>query len=299
DKAMRTRPGLREAARMRRRRYPSDTTDAEWAVLEALLPVAACRTPRGGRPEKHHRRDIVDAIRYVTDNGIKWRSLPADYPPFQTVFGFFTRWAAAGVVTHIRDQLRRRLRIRAGRSPRPAAVILDSQSVKASETVPDATRGWDPGKRINGRKRHIAVDDLGLPVSILVTGADVRDADAARDLLLRLRLTNPGIVVAWADSAYAGPLADWAATLGITLEVVPRPRNAKGFVVLRKRWVVERTNSWTLRARRNVRDHETLPTHSEAHIGWAAIAVMTKRLTRKGATAIRTTPSWRKHERAA
>ncbi|WP_406291368.1 transposase [Embleya sp. NBC_00896] len=123
---------------------------------------------------------------------------------------------------------------------------------------------------------------------------DIRDADAARDVLWRLRLTNPGIVVAWADSAYAGQLVDWAAKLGITLKTVPRPRNQRGFVVLPKRWVVERTNSWTLRARRNVRDYETRPTHSEAHVNWAAIAVMTKRLTRKGATVIRTADPWRK-----
>ncbi len=274
-------------------------SNAEWSLLEPLLPVPACQTPGGGRPEKHHRRDVVDAIRYIVDNGNKWRALPADFPPFQTVFGFFSRWAAAGVVTHIRDQLRRRLRLRAGKCPRPVSVILDSQSVKAAETVRRSTRGYDPGKKINGRKRHLAVDNRGLLVSVLVTSADVRDADAARDVLWRLRLTNPSVVIVWADSAYAGQLADWTAKLGITLKTVPRPKNQKGFIVLPKRWVVERTNAWTLRARRNVRDYETLPMHSEAHINWGAIAVMTKRLTRKGATAIRTTESWRKREQHA
>ncbi|GAA4990078.1 IS5 family transposase [Yinghuangia aomiensis] len=268
-------------------------------MLERLLPTPACQTRQGGRPEKHHRRDIVDAIRYVVDNGIKWRALPADFPPFQTVFGFFTRWAAAGVVTRIRDQLRRRLRIRADTSPRPVSVILDSQSVKAAETVSRATRGYDPGKKINGRKRHLAVDNRGLLVSVLVTGADVRDADAARDVLWRLRLIHPSVVVAWADSAYAGQLVQWADKLGITLKTVPRPKGAKGFVVLPKRWIVERTNAWTLRARRNVRDYERLPQHSEAHVNWAAIALMTKRLTRKGATATRTAKPWRKREGAA
>lgn len=130
---------------MRARRYPSDTTDAEWALIEPLLPLPASRTPSGGRPEKHPRREIVDAIRYLVDNGCKWRALPADFPPFQTVYGFYRRWAAAGVITAIRDKLRQAVRERLGRCPNPVTIIIDSQSVKAAETVSADTRGYDGG----------------------------------------------------------------------------------------------------------------------------------------------------------
>jgi transposase len=127
----------------RRRRYPSDTTTAEWALIEPLLPVPACRTKAGGRPEKHPRREIVDAIRYLVDNGCKWRGLPQDFPPFQTVYGFYARWAADGTLSQIRDQLRQRIRTESGKAPNAVAVIIDSQSVKAAETVSAATRGYD------------------------------------------------------------------------------------------------------------------------------------------------------------
>ncbi|MEU9256339.1 IS5 family transposase [Streptomyces sp. NPDC048270] len=217
----------------RRRRYPSDTTVAEWALLEPLLPVQACMTKAGGRPEKWHRREIVDAIRYIVDNGVKWRALPCDYPPWQTVYYHFARWHRAGVVAFLRDQLRRQIRTGQGRCPWPVTLIVDSQSVKGADTVSKTTRGYDPAKKINGRKRHIAVDTLGLPVMITVTPADMTDRDAARELLWRLRLMQPQITQVWADSAYAGQLITWADTfLKMTLKTVSRPRNAKGFVVL-------------------------------------------------------------------
>ncbi|MDH6137992.1 transposase [Kitasatospora sp. MAA4] len=197
---------------MRERRYPSDTTDAEWALIEPLLPVPACRTAMGGRPEAHPRRDVVDAIRYVVDNGAKWRALPSDFPPWRTVFGFFDRWAKAGVVERIRDALRTRLRVDAGKIPNQVTVIVDSQSVKAAETVSKATRGYDAGKKINGRKRHIAVDSLGLLVTVVVTAADVSERDAARVLLWRLRKIHPQLTLVWGDGAYSGSLIDWART---------------------------------------------------------------------------------------
>ncbi|MEU3208891.1 transposase, partial [Streptomyces cyaneofuscatus] len=133
----------------RRRRHPSDTTAAEWPLLQPLLPVPACQTKKGGRPEKHPRREIVDAIRYITDSGAKWRALPADYPPWETVYGVLARWNRAGAISSIRDQLRRRLRTGLGRCPYPVTLIVDSQSVKAAETVSKATRGNDAGERIN------------------------------------------------------------------------------------------------------------------------------------------------------
>lgn len=276
-----TRGGAKPPVTDRRRCYPSDCTDAEWAILEPLLPVPACRTVRGGRPEKHDRRAIVDAIRYVVDNGIKWRAMPSDYPPFQTVFGFFTRWTHAGVLGHIRDQLRRRIRATIGRPPGAVAVVIDSQSVKGAETVGKSTRGYDAGKKINGRKRHLAVDSKGLPVLIRVTPADLTDRDAARELLWRLRIMHPELVLAWADSAYSGALVTWAEQfLGITIKVVSPPRGAGKFIVVPRRWVVERSFSWLLNARRNARDYERRPDHSEAHLTWAAMTLMTRRLTR-------------------
>ncbi|MEU1534716.1 IS5 family transposase [Streptomyces fagopyri] len=269
---------------MRQRRYPSDTTDAEWALLEPLLPVPACQTPSGGRPEAHPRREIVDGIRYLVDNGIKWRAMPSDFPPWRTIYGFARRWAAAGAVGIIRDQLRRQIRLAAGRTPRAASVVVDSQSVKASETVGKESRGWDGGKLINGRKRHLIVDNRGLVLMVMVTTAGVHDSGPAKELLFRLALTHPEISIVWADSAYGGKLVTWAKKyLDITIKTVKRPPDAKGFVVLPRRWVVERSWSWIMRARRHCRDHERLPVMSESLITWAAITLMTRRLTRRKA----------------
>ncbi|WP_323177900.1 IS5 family transposase [Streptomyces sp. NBC_00083] len=266
---------------MRRRRYPSDTTDLEWLLIEPLLPVPACQTARGGRPEAHPRREIVDALRYLVDSGCKWSALPSDYPPFKTVFGFFTRWSSAGVFNLIRDQPRRRVRRAMGTSPHPVAVVLDSQSMKVAATVPRSTSGYDAGKKTPGRKRHVVVDLKGLPVFLMVTRADVHDSVAAREVLFRLRLMHPEITIVWADLAYAGTLIDWAKVyLHLTIKTVSRPKGAKGCVLLPRRWVVERSMAWLLHARRNVRDYETLPGHSETMLTLAAITLMTRRLTR-------------------
>ncbi|WP_342354227.1 IS5 family transposase [Streptomyces inhibens] len=284
-------PIMRTCSR-RRSRYPSDTTAAEWALIEPLLPAPACQTNTGGHPEKWLRRDIVDGIRYIVDNGAKWRALPADFPPWETVCGFFQRWNRGGWVTFIRDQLRRRIRTGKGRCPFPVTLIVDSQSIKAASTVGSTTRGYDAGKKVNGRRRHIAVDTLGLPMMIMVTRANMTDRDAAREMLWRLRLTHPQLTRVWADSAHAGQLVDWADDrLWLSLRTVARPRTAEGFVVLPRRRKVERTIGRLMNARRNVRDHERLPQHSEAHLNWALITVMTKRLTRKSAR----TDSWTKN----
>ncbi|GAB1646729.1 IS5 family transposase [Krasilnikovia sp. MM14-A1259] len=272
----------------RRRRYPSDTTDAEWTIIAGLLPVPACDTPRGGRPETHPRREIVDAIRYVVDNGCKWRALPADFPPWQTVYGFFARWARTGVIGVLRDQLRRMIRVRAGRCPLPVTAIIDSQSIKAAETVGRASRGYDGAKQINGRKRHLVVDTSGLLIGVMATRADLSDRDAARDLLARLRMTHPELTLMFADNAYTGVPA-WAHSfLNLTVKIVKKPPDQVGFKVLPRRWIVERSLSWLMRARRNARDYERLPQHSEAHITWANITLMTRRLTR--ATSRRAAP---------
>lgn len=266
----------------RSRRYPSDTTDAEWALLEPLLPRPACATELGGRPEKHHRRAVVDALRYVTDNGIKWRALPADFPPWQTVHGFFTRWSKAGVFDKIRDQLREKIRSRAGRNPAPSAAVIDSQSVKAAETVGRPSRGYDGGKKIDGRKRHIATDTQGLLLVVLITAASVQDRAAARDLLSALHTAYRGITWVWADGGYTSKaLVDWAQdTLHLTFDIVKKIVGQTTFIILPRRWVVERTFSWITQARRNARDYERLPDHSAAFVNNAMITMMTRRLTR-------------------
>ncbi|GGV57026.1 hypothetical protein GCM10010245_90070 [Streptomyces spectabilis] len=161
-------------------------------------------------------------------------------------------------------------------------LIVDSQSVKGAFTVGRNSCGYDAAKKINGRKRHITVDTLGLPVMITVTPADIQDRDAARDVFWRLRLTQPQITQVWADRGYAGELVDWARDrLWLTLRIVSRSKGVKGFVVLPRRWEIERTIGWCMNARRNARDYERLPQHSEAHLNWALITMMTRRLTRK------------------
>ena len=180
-----------QAGRPRARRYPSDTTDAQWALIDPLLPDPAWLAGKGGRPETHCRRQIVDAIFYVVDNGIKWRALPADFPPWSTVYNFFAGWEADGITQLLLDMLRERVRLAEGRTATPTAAIIDSQSVKAAENVWRSSRGYDAGKKINGRKRHIAVDTLGLLICVLVTAASVQDRDGARPLLQRLAESLP------------------------------------------------------------------------------------------------------------
>ena len=263
------------------RRYPSDTTDAQWRVIDPLLPDPAWLAGQGGRRERHCRREIVDAIFYVVDNGIKWRALPADFPPWSTVYNFFASWERAGVTQRVLDGLRDRVRLREGRAAEPSAAIIDSASVKAAETVGAASRGFDAGKKINGRKRHIAVDTLGLLLFVLVTAAGVQDRDGARPLLQRLASSCRRIRLIWADGGYAGRLVAWAKNnLKITLQIVKRTEDLTGFVVLPRRWVVERTLAWIAGHRRCVRDYERLPEHHEAMVRWTMIRITSRRLTK-------------------
>ena len=204
-------PGRLPPAPRRAVRYPSDVTDAQWAELDPLLPDPACLAGRGGRWEKHCRRLIVDAIGYVVDNGIKWRALPADFPPWQTVYKRFAAWEKVGASQRLLDALRDRVRLAEGRVAAPSAAVMDSQSVRAAETVGRAARGWDGGKKVAGRKRHIVVDTPGLLVAVLVTPASTQDRVAARSLLRRLRDIAGGRVSSvWADGGCTGPLLDWA-----------------------------------------------------------------------------------------
>jgi transposase len=265
----------------RPRFYPSDTTDAEWALIAPLLPVPACQTAAGGRPEAHSRRVVVDAIRYVIHNGCVWRALPADFPPWRTVYGLYQRWHARGVTIALHDALRAAARQAAGRAVEPTAAVIDSQSVRAAPTVPRSSRGWDNAKKVNGRKRHLAVDTTGLLLEVLATPASVQDRDAACPLLFNLHRARRRVRLAWADSVYAGQLQPWAATyLTLTVEIVKRPSNLHTFAVLPRRWVVERTLAWITSYRRCARDYERLPAHHEAAVYWAMITIMARRLAR-------------------
>lgn len=272
--------GQRLAARTRR--YPSDMSDAQWAVIDPLLPDPAWLTGRGGRREAHCRREIVDAILYVVDNGITWRALPADFPPWSTVYNYFAAWEATGVTDRVLDTLRERVRLADGRAATPSAGVIDSQSVKAAETVGTTSRGYDAGKKINGRKRHIAVDTLGLLICVLVGPASTQDRDGARTLLERLAASCQRLALIWADGGYAGKLVTWTwQTLGIALQIVKRPERAKGFVVLPRRWVVERSLAWITRHRRCARDYERLPAHHEAMVKWTMIRLTSRRLAKQ------------------
>jgi transposase len=264
-----------------RRGYPSDLSDGEWSLIEPLLPAPRWGGPAGGRPEAHPRREIVNAIRYLVRSGCAWRQLPADLPPWQTVYDHFHRWQADGTTSRIHDALHARARLAAGRDPEPTAAVIDSQSVRAADTVPKASRGWDNAKKVNGRKRHIAVDTLGLLLAVVITPACVQDRDAARPLLWNLRRGRHRVRLAWADAGYqAGRLTAWAAALRVTVQIVRKPDDLHTFQVLPRRWVVERTFAWISKYRRTVRDYERLPAHHEAMIQWAMIAIMARRLAR-------------------
>ena len=265
----------------RARRYPSDMTDAEWAVIEPLLPAPGWMLGQGGSPGIYCRRDIVNAIRYLTHNGPVWRALPADLPHWRTVYGYVRDWQASGATRRMHDELREAVRVLAGRSPAPTAAIIDSQSVKAADTVGKASRGYDAGKKIEGRKRHLAVDVMGLILCIVVTAASVQDRDGARPLLWRLAASFRTVTLIWADGGYAGKLVTWAAgTLHRTLQIVKRPDNLHTFKVLPRRWVVERTFGWIMKHRRCVRDYERLPQHHETYLYWSMIHVMAARIAR-------------------
>lgn len=258
-----------------RNAYPSDLTDEQWAVIEPLIPA-----PRsGGRPAVHSRRRIVDAILYVNRTGCAWRQLPHDFPPWATVFWYFKRWRQDGVVDRLHDALRDRVRDAEGRDPMASAGCIDAQSVKGADTVGAAVRGFDAGKKINGRKRHIVVDTMGLLLLVVITCAGVQDRDGARTLLEKVKMAMPSLSLVWADGGYAGKLVEWAEQVAhITVEIVRKPLGIRTFQVLPRRWVVERTFSWIVKCRRLDHDYERLPETSEAMIKWAMIGLMVRRL---------------------
>ncbi|MEU5095877.1 IS5 family transposase [Streptomyces sp. NPDC020996] len=254
-------------------------SDAEWDLVRELLPVPAWMAGRGGRPEGYCHRQMVDAVRYVVDNGIKWRAMPCDFPPWPRVYAFFARWRDTGLVAELHDRLRGAVRCSEGRKEEPSAGVVDSQSVKADAIVAHATRGFDAGKKINGRKRHLLTDTLGLLLAVLVTPASKTDRDAARLLLPAAKNHFRRLTRIWADGGYTGHLTDWTDQhLGVVLDIVRRNDDVQGFQVLPRRWVVERSFAWLLRSRRLVRDYERRPDTSEAVVLWSMTMLMSRRL---------------------
>ncbi|HEX4202616.1 MAG TPA: IS5 family transposase [Ktedonobacteraceae bacterium] len=257
--------------------YPSSLSDAEWAYLQQQLPLQSKR----GRPPIHSLRAIFDAIFYVLRTGCPWRYLPTNFPPWQTVFYHFRRLRLTGIWTRLLRVLHRAERERQGRNPHPSATIMDAQSVKTVEESAGIS-GFDAHKHVKGRKRHMLVDMLGIPISIYVTEADVHDTRGARCLLAGLKCFVPRLKKIWADAAYRGQeLAAWCqAEGGWDLEVVERAPGQRGFSIQPRRWVVERSLSWISRNRRMSKDYERKVQTSETLIQVAMIRLLLARVGR-------------------
>ena len=253
--------------------YPTDLTDRQWDCIKDLIPAAK----PGGHPRTLDMRAVVNAILYLLVTGCQWRMLPREYPAWQSVYTYFRHWRDDGTWQRLHDTLRAQVRERAGRHKHPTAGALDSQSVKMSQ-VP-GERGYDAGKQVKGRKRHILVDTLGLLMAVLVTSAALSDPAGAKRLFKRLGGACKKMRRIWVDGTYRGQLLEWVLLhCRFLLQPVLRAEGQKGFVVLPRRWVVERTFAWLTQCRRLGKDYEVLTSSSEAMIYIAMTRLMLRRL---------------------
>jgi putative transposase len=259
--------------------YPTDLTDDQWELFCALLP-----TPKtSGRPRQVDLRWVVNAILYLCVAGCSWRMLPKDFPKWQTVYYYFRQWRMMGIWEHIHGTLVQIVRVNAGHDPAPSAASLDSQSVKIGSIPAALEVGYDGGKKIKGRKRHLMVDTLGLVMMVVVTSAHISDPQGAKLIFAKLRAwpnRMRRLVRIWVDGTYEGLVfMKWVMdTYRWILETVKRSDDCKGFVLLPKRWVVERTWGWLNYSRRLAKDYEALPINSETFIYIALIRIMLRRL---------------------
>lgn len=257
-------------------RFPSDLTDREWALIDPLIPPSR----RGGRPRTTNMRSVVEAILYIASSGCQWRMLPGDFPPVSTVRGYFYAWREMGLWESINQLLVMTARDIEGKEAQPTAGIIDSQSVKATES--GGVSGYDAGKKVKGRKRHIVTDTLGFLIFVLVHAADIQDRDGAPCVLKAIRRRFPWLRHIFADGGYSGAKLKAAMRRHgqWTIEIVKRSDATKGFVVLPRRWVVERTFAWLGRCRRLAKDWDKSLQSATAWAQIASIRMLTRRIAR-------------------